>query len=151
MYIIARSRENYPAANAIFPAVKHLFTSFSKMFLNVVRRLLFIYLFRLFTPSLLSYLNWKDCKHLIQYKDCINCIASSILQAQWPAVFVLHVCEIMNLKLHISDGWNIIASQCREKERKMMLRPLVSWSQLETNVKSWNYLHINSIIIVGFS
>ena len=25
MYIIARSRENYPAANAIFPAVKHYF------------------------------------------------------------------------------------------------------------------------------
>ena len=25
--------------------------------------------------------------------------ASFILKAQWPAVFVLHVCEIMNAKL----------------------------------------------------
>ena len=36
--------------------------------------------------------------------DHIIRIASSILQAQWPAVFVLHVCEIMNAKLHIFDG-----------------------------------------------
>ena len=54
MKIIAGSRENYPAVNAIFPAIRHY--SFLQNVFKSCQKIA-IYLFRLFTPSLLSYLN----------------------------------------------------------------------------------------------
>ena len=54
MQIIAGSRENYPTVDAIFPAVKHYF--FIQNVFKCCQKVV-IYLFRLFTPSLLSYLN----------------------------------------------------------------------------------------------
>ena len=48
MQIIAGSRENYPAVNAIFPAVKHYF--FLQNVFKCCQKIV-IYLFHLFTPS----------------------------------------------------------------------------------------------------
>ena len=48
MQIIAGSQENYPAVNAIFPAVKHYF--FLQNVFKCCQKIV-IYLFHLFTPS----------------------------------------------------------------------------------------------------
>ena len=75
--VVAGSRENYPAVNAIFPAVRHY------LFLQNVfkcRRLLFIYFVCLHLHCCLTgterFVNTPFCD------DRIIRIASSILQAQ---------------------------------------------------------------------
>ena len=65
------------------------------MFLNVVRRLLFIYFVCLHLHCCLTGTG-RFVNTPLTCDDRIVGIALSILQAQWPAVFVLHVCEIMN-------------------------------------------------------
>jgi len=127
MQIIAGSRENYPAVNMIFPAVKHHF--FLKMFLNAVKRFSFIYFVYL---HLHCSFTWTERIVNTPFSATIVSFASHC-PFQWSAIFALHrhVCEIMNAKLGISHCWNIISCiQCREKERKMILRPLVSWNFL---------------------
>ena len=51
----------------------------------------FVYTFIAVLPELKRFVNTP-----LTCDDRIIRIASSILQAQWPAVFVLHVCKIMN-------------------------------------------------------
>ena len=65
------------------------------MFLNVLRRLLFIYFVCLHLHCCLTGTE-RFVNTPFTCDDRIIRIASSILQAQWPAVFVLHVCKIMN-------------------------------------------------------
>ena len=65
------------------------------MFLNVLRRLLFIYFVCLHLHCCLTGTERFVNTPFTCYDRIIR-ISSSILQAQWPAVFILHVCEIMN-------------------------------------------------------